>query len=199
MDLPINQRTKTLLREYQDKDRAGGILDRRFGENDPTMTPEERMLERFTTERQRESKGVLFNLEDEDELTHYGQSLSRLDDFDNIGLGLDEDDEDVGQIDSRTVHKDHFGGFGGEEDDEGVSRIVLLSDVSLLNSYLCYQSEQKKTKAEVMAEVVAKSKEHKVGNSLNLSSIFLKSLSSSTSVRCNKKRTKTSDINSIKT
>jgi len=36
----------------QKKNKAGGILDRRFGENDPTMTPEERMLERFTKEKQ---------------------------------------------------------------------------------------------------------------------------------------------------
>lgn len=60
------------------------------------MTPEERMLERFTKERQRASKGAVFNLEEEDELTHYGQSLSHLDDFDDVGLGLDEDDEDDG-------------------------------------------------------------------------------------------------------
>lgn len=74
-------------------------MDRRFGENDPTMSLEERMLERFTKERQRASKGVAFNLEDEEELTHYGQSLSKLDDFDNVGLGLDDDDDDRGALD----------------------------------------------------------------------------------------------------
>lgn len=63
------------------------------------MTPEERMLERFTRERQRASKGATYNLEDEDELTHYGQSLSNLDDFDNVGLGLDEEEEaDLGML-----------------------------------------------------------------------------------------------------
>jgi len=53
------------------------------------------MLERFTKERQRASKGVAFNLEDEDELTHYGQSLSKLDDFDNVGLGSESDEEEL--------------------------------------------------------------------------------------------------------
>lgn len=52
------------------------------------------MLERFTRERQRASRGTAFNLEDEDELTHYGQSLSKLDDFDDIGLGPDDDEEE---------------------------------------------------------------------------------------------------------
>lgn len=56
------------------------------------------MLERFTRERQRSSKGDVFNLEDEEELTHYGQSLSKLDDFDNIGLGSEDDDEDSGEV-----------------------------------------------------------------------------------------------------
>ncbi|KAI0638448.1 nucleolar protein 14 [Trametes polyzona] len=142
----IEQRKKTLLKEYEEKDRTGGIVDRRFGENDPTMTPEERMLERFTRERQRASKGTAFNLEDEDELTHYGQSLSKLDDFDNVGLGLDDDDEDDGPMDRRTVESGHFGGFGDEDEDEGDED----------------EPARKKSKAEVMAEVIAKSKEHKM-------------------------------------
>jgi nucleolar protein 14 len=83
-----------LLKEYDEKGRAGGIVDRRFGENDPTMSLEERMLERFTKERQRTSKGIAFNLEDDDDLTHYGQSLSKLDDFDQVGLRIDSDEEE---------------------------------------------------------------------------------------------------------
>lgn len=53
------------------------------------------MLERFTKERQRGLRGSTFNLEDEDDLTHYGQSLSAMDDFDETGLGgLDDDEEE---------------------------------------------------------------------------------------------------------
>jgi nucleolar protein 14 len=101
------------------------------------MTPEERMLERFTKERQRASKGSSFNLDDEDELTHYGQSLSKLDDFDGAGLALDDEDEDAsGQIDSRTVKSAHFGGFGEDEgddnDDEEVSSDVHLVEMIVL-------------------------------------------------------------------
>ncbi|KAL1743101.1 nucleolar protein 14 [Schizophyllum fasciatum] len=146
----IEQRKKTLLKEYEERNHAGGILDRRFGENDPTMTPEERMLERFTRERQRASKGTAYNLDDEDELTHYGQSLSKLDDFEATGLQLDDDDDEEeggrGQIDRDIVKKTHFGGFdddeGSDEDEDG-------------------QPARKKSKAEVMAEVIAKSKMHK--------------------------------------
>jgi len=61
------------------------------------------MLERFTRERQRTSKGVAFNLEDEDELTHYGQSLSNLDDFDTAGLGFESEDEEAGVHEQSAV------------------------------------------------------------------------------------------------
>ena len=53
------------------------------------------MLERFTKERQKTSRGAAFNLEDEEELTHYGQSLSNLDNFDDVELGLDEEEENT--------------------------------------------------------------------------------------------------------
>ncbi|KAH9938114.1 nucleolar protein 14 [Fomitopsis serialis] len=133
----MEQRKQTLLKELQERNRAGGIVDRRFGENDPTLTPEERMLERFTREHQRASKGAAFNLEDEDELTHYGQNLSKLDDFDNVGLGLDDDeDEDEGRIDRSTVQQSHFGGFGDEEEQDEDD-----------------EPARKKTKAEVMSEM----------------------------------------------
>ncbi|KAH9045291.1 Nop14-like protein [Lactarius pseudohatsudake] len=138
----IDLRKKTLLKEFEEKGRAGGIIDRRFGENDPTLTPEERMLERFTRERQRASNGT-FNLEDDADLTHYGQSLSKLDDFDDVGLRLDSDEEDAkGQIDGDIVKGSHFGGFGSGSEDES-------------------ETEHPKSRAEVMAEVIAKSKEHK--------------------------------------
>lgn len=113
------------------KKRKGGVIDKRFGERDKTLTEEEKMLERFTRERQAGSqrKKNLFNLEDDDEdgpieldmfgnkLTHLGESLSLADDL-NVQA---EDTEDL---------------------EEG-------------------QPQRKKTKLEVMKEIIAKSKFHK--------------------------------------
>ncbi|KAF9643073.1 hypothetical protein BDM02DRAFT_3192248 [Thelephora ganbajun] len=95
------------------------------------MTPEECMPERVTRERQRESKGELFNLEEEGELTHYGRSPSKLDDYGNIGRGLNDGDEDTGQIDSNTVQNIHFRGLESDEDD-GEEGLLNLMDVSSL-------------------------------------------------------------------
>jgi nucleolar protein 14 len=53
------------------------------------------MLERFTRERQHASKGAAFHLEDEVDLTHYGQSLSKMDDFADTGLELESGEEEA--------------------------------------------------------------------------------------------------------
>ncbi|KAF9114261.1 nucleolar complex protein 14 [Mortierella sp. AM989] len=137
-------RRKTLLQELQKKTKAGGVIDKRFGEDNPNMTPEDKMLERFTREKQSRAKGgAMFNLEEDADLTHYGQSLAGLDDFDEAELGYSDDDEDNrGAISGDIVSHSHFGGF-----DEAPSET--------------HQDGRPKSKAEVMSEVIAKSKFHK--------------------------------------
>ncbi|CAO3651469.1 unnamed protein product [Mucor hiemalis] len=138
-------RKKTLLVEMKNKNRRGGIIDKRFGENNPSLTPEERMLERFTREKQKSSKATsMFNLDDDEEdlsLTHYGQSLSNMDDFDDAGLGLSDDEEEKKQMDGKIVSRLHFGGFEDEVQEEG---------------------DRHKSKHEIMKEIIAKSKMHKL-------------------------------------
>ncbi|KAG6872951.1 hypothetical protein C0995_004835 [Termitomyces sp. Mi166 len=87
---------------------------------------------------------MAFNLEDKDELTHYSQHLSKLDDFDNVGLKLNDNEEDIDKINADIVEHTHFGGFNEEEEENSE------------------ESASKKSKAEVMAEVIAKSREHKL-------------------------------------
>ncbi|KAF8424701.1 nucleolar protein 14 [Tirmania nivea] len=141
-------RKKTLLVEMQKRNKAGGIVDRRFGENDPTIAPEDRMLERFTREKQsRLRNGDIFNLEDDDaELTHFGQSLGGLDEFDQgdtLSDGRDEFDQgDILRDDSSQGRKRRVDGLDEESDAQE-------------------KPARKKSRAEVMKEVIAKSKMHK--------------------------------------
>ncbi|KAK6322823.1 hypothetical protein J4Q44_G00076150 [Coregonus suidteri] len=59
---------ETLLKEYKDK--ANKFIDRRFGEYDTNMDPEEKILQRFSMERQRtQDKKDMYNLNEEEELT----------------------------------------------------------------------------------------------------------------------------------
>lgn len=149
----LSQRRKTLLVEMQQRNKVGGILDRRFGENDPTMNPEEKALERFVKERQRGNrKGALFDLEDAEEdgqITHLGESLSfdrpsRLDDFKEPDIEV-SDAESLNQLDGeRPLKRRRFVEDPEVQDDADVA-----------------PPERPKTKKEVMNEVIAKSKLHK--------------------------------------
>lgn len=119
------------------------------------MAPEEKMLERFTREKQlRHKNSSAFDLDDEEmpgELTHMGQSLSLdgpalKDDFEEEDLEL-SDAEDHPSDDERQARKrrrEELGEDEEDEDEDGEDR-----------------PERKKSKQEVMKELIAKSKLHK--------------------------------------
>jgi nucleolar protein 14 len=143
------------------------------------MTPEDRMLERYTRERELQrlggsgtggNKKSLFNLEDDEafgetdggnlglSLTHGGRDVGDLegDDFERMGMaaglfdGEDPEEKWKGAIDERTVRRSHFGGFDDDKEDD--------------------LPERKKSKQEVMSEIIAKSKEYKVSPSWRMDS-----------------------------
>ncbi|KAI0383820.1 Nop14-like protein [Hypomontagnella monticulosa] len=144
------RRRQTLLVELNRRHKVGGILDRRIGENDPFMTPEEKMRERFVREKQIH-KTSMFDLEDDEPsvgLTHFGKSLSLdgpalVDDFEeeDLSAGSDADASDDEHRGSKRIRPFDIEAPDGEE-EEG-------------------QPERKKTKQEVMKEVIAKSKFYK--------------------------------------
>lgn len=128
------------------KNKAGGIIDRRFGETNKHLSAEEKMLERFTKSKLAQAnKKSIYNLDDDDEndedngfntLTHRGHTLN--DDF----------NEDINGSD---------GGSDGDEDFFSKKRPISHDNSVKENG----EPERKKTKAEVMKEVMAKSKYYK--------------------------------------
>lgn len=145
------------MRELHSRNKVGAINDRRFGENDPTMTPEERAAERFARESQRKlRKESLFNLEEDGEddellLTHLGESLSfgeKGDDFtEDLEAGQSsDDDEEAGLKRKRIAPLDEVDDMEGLASDDDENQEEPL---------------RKRSKAEVMKEVMAKSKLHK--------------------------------------
>ncbi|CAM1506537.1 Fc.00g061780.m01.CDS01 [Cosmosporella sp. VM-42] len=144
------RRKQTLLVEMQRRNKVGGILDKRFGENDPTMAPEDKMLERFAREKQKShKKSSMFDLEDDEPsegLTHMGKSLTfdAKDDFDEDDLELDYDSD------------------GSVREQQRLKRIrAMVIDGSDEEDAENGEPERKKTKKEVMEEVIAKSKHYK--------------------------------------
>lgn len=148
-------RQATLLPEVQRRGKATSFVDRRFGERDKNLTEEEKMLERFSRERQKANKAVagklgkkrsIFNLDMDEEygedslasLTHLGQDVEELDEFSDPEEGAFAHEK--GLIDPSRVKRGHFGGYSDNEEEEPA---------------------EPKTKAEVMKEVIAKSKFYK--------------------------------------
>jgi nucleolar protein 14 len=147
-------RKKMLLPELQSRNKVGGLVDRRIGEGDPGMTAEERAVQRFTQEKQRKKGANLFNLEDSDDdeprmgLTHGGRGLDELsaDDFgEDISVGSESEDGELMLRKRRRSDADD----AEAEEENGV------------NGSVNDEPERKKTKKEVMEEVIAKSKLHK--------------------------------------
>ncbi|KAL3964253.1 hypothetical protein ACCO45_001257 [Purpureocillium lilacinum] len=143
------RRRETLLVDMQRRNKVGGILDRRFGENDPTMAPEDKMLERFAREKQRSHKrSSMFDLEDDEPLdgglTHGGKALT----FDDEEPVDDFQEDDLEGYDSD----------GSVRERQRLKRIRAMG--SEANEDEDEQPERKKTKKEVMEEIIAKSKMH---------------------------------------
>lgn len=117
------------------------------------MNPEEKALERFVKERQKEnSKGARFDLEDAEEggqITHFGESLSfdrpsRVDDFKELEIEV-SDAESLNQIDGERPLK----------------RRRLFEEPKVQDDADVAPPERPKTKKEVMNEIISKSKLHK--------------------------------------
>lgn len=151
-------RAQQLLPEIHARKKVGGILDRRIGEDDPSLAPEEKAARRMAAERQRASKKRdAFNLEDADDdeevsemlLTHGGKPLGpapgrsmqeMVDDFEASDIGSDE--EDTGA--TREKKRKRL--------EEQVEEMMTLREA---------EPAKKRSKKEIMEEVIAKSKLHK--------------------------------------
>uniref|UniRef100_A0A452TMB3 NOP14 nucleolar protein n=1 Tax=Ursus maritimus TaxID=29073 RepID=A0A452TMB3_URSMA len=144
---PASSRTQTLLKEYKERDKSNVFTDKRFGEYSSNMSPEEKMVKRFALEQQRQhEKRSIYNLNEGEELTHYGRSLADVEKHDDI-VDSDSDTEERGTL-SAELTAAHFGGGGGllhkktpqQQGEEG---------------------EKLRSRRELIEELIAKSKQEK--------------------------------------
>jgi nucleolar protein 14 len=142
------RRRETLLLEVQKRHKVGGIVDRRIGEDDPTLTAEEQAIQRFAKERSRKKGASVFDLEegDDDEgdlLTHGGKAIDLMaDDYDAANVGNASDDDVDNDTKRKRLAADVDNDVLDNNDDED-------------------EPSRKKSKKEVMEEVIKKSKLHK--------------------------------------
>ncbi|KAK3873272.1 hypothetical protein Pcinc_021699 [Petrolisthes cinctipes] len=143
----VKKRERTLLQEYKHSYKSNVFVDRRIGEHNPRMDPEKKIALRIAAEKKRQfSKKSLFNLNDDEELTHGGLVLNDTNINDRI---QNSDDEDDNMLDAKFVKEQHFGGglftkHGASEDtDKPKSKKEWIDDMI---------AESKKKKAESRKE-----------------------------------------------
>uniref|UniRef100_A0AAY5KLX4 NOP14 nucleolar protein homolog (yeast) n=1 Tax=Esox lucius TaxID=8010 RepID=A0AAY5KLX4_ESOLU len=158
----INKRKETLLKEYKTKDKSNKFIDKRFGEYDTKMDPEEKILQRFSMERQRtQDKKNMYNLNEEEELTHYGQSLAEMEKLTDM-VDSDDDADERGLL-SAEMTASHFGGGGllmkktpGEQDEGGKqrakSRQELIEELIIKSKQEKRERQTQKEESQVLTE-----------------------------------------------
>ncbi|EGC38706.1 hypothetical protein DICPUDRAFT_148604 [Dictyostelium purpureum] len=137
----IEKRKKTLLVEMNQQKKTNKFIDSRYGENDPSMSEEDKMLARFQKEKMRNKN--LYSLDDNEEsheLTHLGQSLGQ-----SLGDGVVAQDDYVAsddEVDEDNEFLSERQRFGGGEDEQN-------------------KRETHKSSKEVYQEIIEKSKQGK--------------------------------------
>lgn len=105
----LNKRKQTLLQEYKLQNKSNKFLDKRIGEKNHNMLDEDKIMARFTAVRMKQhNRKSIFNLADDELLTHKGQTLSEIEQFDDTRS--DSDEEENGKLDQQFVKDAHFGG-----------------------------------------------------------------------------------------
>lgn len=160
------KRRRTLGAEFKARHKSNEFRDRRLGEQDPSMSLEDKMMARFQTERKRKLRNAqLFALHDSDReddddedadgdalfLTHQGRKIA--DDYDALNADgpmdeFDNDDDKARELDRDIVNKMHFGG-GGAEGEEGDDRKKSHKEVmhEVMMKAKLFKAERQKTKA----------------------------------------------------
>ena len=158
----ISARKEALQTELSTASKRNKFDDARLGENKAGMSEEDKYLARFQAERARQaaltrkltSGNGKYALQDEDELTHMGQSLSTMsaEQINAAKLGSDSDNSDAegagdkGELPSNLVKFEHFGGG-----DLEAQRRHLFPEKTAAE-------RAKMSKDDIMKEIMAKSK-----------------------------------------
>lgn len=138
----INKRKKTLLQEFKLKNKDNVFLDKRIGEKNVSMSEEEKAMARFAAERiKAHKKNNIFNLNEDEVLTHKGQTLEEIEKFDDPKSDdeFSDDENKTGKLQDRFVEEAHFGGGTLSRAESGKSRKDLIEQLI---------AESKKRKAE---------------------------------------------------
>lgn len=144
----IQKRKETIGVEMKVMNKTNAFIDRRIGEKNNQLSAEDRMIARFAAERAKQhSKKNIYNLADDEILTHRGQTLEQIEKFDDPRSDDEDDNEKkYGGLDDDFVSEGHFGGGVLSRTD---SKDGAKSHKDLIEQLI---AESKKRKAEKQKE-----------------------------------------------
>ncbi|CAK1540910.1 unnamed protein product [Leptosia nina] len=143
----VQKRKETLGTEMKLLNKTNTFIDRRIGEKSNNISTEDRMIARFAAERAKQhSKKSIYNLADDEILTHRGQTLEQIEKFDDPRSEDEDEDKPFGGLDDNFVSEGHFGGgiLSKTESKDGAK-----SHKDLIEQLI---AESKKRKAEKQKE-----------------------------------------------
>ncbi|XP_055850814.1 nucleolar protein 14 homolog [Episyrphus balteatus] len=110
----VQKRKQTLGKEFMLKNKSNEFKDRRIGRNSEVIN-DELLNARFVAEKMSQFKKTSrFNLNDDEVLTHRGQTLEEIEQFRDNRSDDDMDDEDI--LDANFTKAAHFGGEDSHQD-----------------------------------------------------------------------------------
>ncbi|XP_023944280.2 nucleolar protein 14 homolog [Bicyclus anynana] len=144
----VQKRKETLGTEMKIMNKTNTFIDRRIGEKNNQLSTEDRMVARFAAERAKQhNKKSIYNLADDEILTHRGQTLEQIEKFDDPRSSDDEDEERrFGGLGDEFVSEGHFGGGVLSKSD---SKDGAKSHKDLIEQLI---AESKKRKVEKQKE-----------------------------------------------
>ncbi|XP_017780052.1 PREDICTED: nucleolar protein 14 homolog [Nicrophorus vespilloides] len=150
----LQKRKNTILPEYKVQNKSNQFTDKRIGEKNRSLSADEKSIARYTAVRMNQhKKKSIYNLADDEVLTHKGQTLSEIEKFEDVPHSDDDDDEvdgqrNSGRLDSSFVEDAHFGGGMLKKADGAKSHKDLIEQLIM---------ESKKRKAEMQKQKMANS------------------------------------------
>ena len=149
----IAKRKGTLLQEYKVKDKDNILLDKRIYEKNPHISEEDKALARFAKERMKaHSKKNIYNLNDEEILTHRGQAIMDIEKFDNPNISDDEELSDEenpgGRLNKKFLEEAHFGGGLLSKPDSESSRKSVIEQLIADSKRKKAERQREKEKTE---------------------------------------------------
>ncbi|XP_063369054.1 nucleolar protein 14 homolog [Cydia amplana] len=141
----IQKRKETLGTEMKLMHKTNTFIDKRIGEKNSELSAEDRMVARFAAERVKQhSRKNIYNLADDEVLTHRGQTLEQIEKFDDPRSD-EEDESGFKGLDDDFVAEGHFGGGVLSKSDKDGAK----SHKDLIEQLI---AESKKRKAEKQKE-----------------------------------------------